>query len=165
MFHFISDYEYVQKLGRCYKFHLMPMNWTEAYAACYTEQSYLAVINSQDEADYLVNLTNKTPKDKVEGNFLRGAVHLGFQLKKNRWQTVVRNMPLSDSGYIKWGGGQPDGKGEEKCGSMFYNGHLNDIRCDQNLFFICEHEIDLLRNSQILRFGEVFTTAKSLVGM
>lgn len=74
-------------------------------------------------------------------------------------------MPLSESGYTEWGGGQPDGKGAEKCGSMFYNGSLNDIRCDINLFFICEHEIDLLRNDQDLRFGEVFTTAKPHAGM
>ena len=66
-------------------------------------------------------------------------------------------MPLEQSGYTVWGGGQPDGKGEEKCGSMFYNAQLNDISCDRRLFFICEHEIDLLRNSYILRFGDVFT--------
>lgn len=66
-------------------------------------------------------------------------------------------MPLEDSGYSKWGGGQPDGKGQEKCGSMFYNGHLNDISCDRLLFFICEHEINLLSNDFILRFGDVFT--------
>lgn len=70
------------------------MNWSDAYTVCNTEQSYLAVINSQDEADFLVNLTNNTPKDNVEGNFLRGAVHLGFQFKKNRWQTIIRSKLL-----------------------------------------------------------------------
>ncbi|XP_047527581.1 C-type mannose receptor 2-like isoform X1 [Vanessa atalanta] len=159
-----QGYEYVKKLGRCYKFHLTPMNWTDAFTVCNTEQSYLAVINSQDEADHLVDMTRKAPKDNVEGNYVRGAVHLGFQFKRNRWQTIIKNMPLPDSGYTNWGGGQPDGKGEEKCGSMFYNGHLNDICCDQSLFFICEHEIDLLRNSYVLRFGDVFT-AKPHDGM
>ncbi|CAH0721768.1 unnamed protein product, partial [Brenthis ino] len=151
------SYEYNKNLGRCYKFHLTPSNWTDAYATCNTELSYLAVINSQAEADYLKELTEKAKKHEVQGDFLRGAVHLGFRLRKNKWQTIINNMPLEDSGYSKWGGGQPDGKGQEMCGSMFYNGSLNDIGCDRLLFFICEHEIDLLRNDFILRFGDVFT--------
>lgn len=62
---------------------------------------------------------------------------------------------LADSGYINWGYGQPDGAArgvDERCGSMFYNGHLNDIRCDRKCFFICEHEVDTLATKFDNRF-------------
>ncbi|XP_039746854.1 secretory phospholipase A2 receptor-like isoform X2 [Pararge aegeria] len=147
-------YEFNEKLGKCYKFHLNPMNWTDAYKVCDSEQSYLAIINDDKEAEYMTNLTSRAPKDKVEGNYLRGAVHLGFKNNKG-WKTI-KGMTLRDSGYSKWGGGQPDGGDKELCGSMFYNGHLNDISCGQNMFFICEHEIDILSTDYALRFGEVF---------
>ncbi|XP_023935049.1 macrophage mannose receptor 1 isoform X2 [Bicyclus anynana] len=144
-----TAYEYNEAKGRCYKFHLQPMNWSDAYTVCNSEQSYLAIINDEAEANILANLTSRAPKDKVEGNYLRGAVHLGFKNNKG-WKTI-KGKPLRESGYSKWGGGQPDGGEQEKCGSMFYNGHLNDISCDQRLFFICEHEIDILSTDYALR--------------
>lgn len=67
------------------------MNWTDAYTVCNTEQSYLAIINSQDEANHLKELTAKTKKDQVQGDFLRGAVHLGYRLKKGRWKTIINS--------------------------------------------------------------------------
>ncbi|CAG9585295.1 unnamed protein product [Danaus chrysippus] len=60
---------------------------------------------------------------------------------------------LRRSGYTKWGVGQPDGKGKETCGSMFFNGKLNDISCDQRCFFICEHEPPTLTTEYDFRFG------------
>ncbi|CAB3254834.1 unnamed protein product [Arctia plantaginis] len=151
------DYTFNEKLGRCYKFHLKPLNWTEAYAVCSTEQAYLAVINTQAEADYLVAMTESAPKNQVTGDFMAGAVLLGFHDRSDEgWQTV-RGTSLADSGYANWGYGQPDGatRGvDERCGSMFYNGHLNDIRCDRKCFFICEHEVDTLTTDFDNRFGD-----------
>ncbi|XP_045785080.1 macrophage mannose receptor 1-like isoform X1 [Maniola jurtina] len=154
-----TAYEFNEKKGRCYKFHLNPTNWTEAYKVCDSEQSYLAIINDDEEATFLSNLTNRAPKDKVEGDYLRGAVHLGFKNNNQVWKTI-KGVTLRNSGYSKWGGGQPDGGENEKCGSMFYNGQLNDISCGTNLFFICEHEIDILSTGYVLRFGEVFKPIK-----
>lgn len=86
------DYIFNQQLGRCYQLHTKPLNWTDAHAACHAEQGYLAVINSQEEADYLVQLT-QTPVKKVSGNFMRGAVHLGFHNRgDDGWQTVRGNV-------------------------------------------------------------------------
>lgn len=136
------DYEYSEALGRCYKFHLKPLNWTDAYAICSAEQSYLAIINSPKEADYLKNLTQQAPKENVAGDYLRGAVHLGFHNRDGEgWQTT-KGVSLESSGYAEWSYTQPDGNGEEKCGSMFYTGGLNDIGCGVRMFFICEHNID-----------------------
>ncbi|CAG4989006.1 unnamed protein product [Parnassius apollo] len=142
------DYKYNEALGRCYKFHLNPLNWKDAFEACDSEDAYLAIINSQNEADYLVNITAEAPKDKVKGWYLRGAVHLGFSYdpSENGWRTITGET-LDDAGYSMWGNNQPDGGEDEQCGSMFYNGFLNDISCEaQRCFFICEREIELLNN-------------------
>lgn len=41
------------------------------------------------EADHLVKITADTPKDKVTGDFLSGAVHLGFHNKdSDGWKTI-----------------------------------------------------------------------------
>ncbi|KAL0894022.1 hypothetical protein ABMA27_014088 [Loxostege sticticalis] len=148
-----SDYVFEDNLGKCYKFHLGPKTWPEAYAICNAELSYLAVINSQDEADHLKKMTELAPKDHVQGNFLRGAVHLGFHKRGGEWKTI-KGTRLEDSGYSKWGNQQPDGGDKETCGSMFYNGHFNDLKCDTNCFFICEHDVGSLGSAFDDRFGD-----------
>ncbi|KPI91593.1 Hemolymph lipopolysaccharide-binding protein [Papilio xuthus] len=140
------DYKYNVDLGRCYKFHLHPLTWREAVEACDAEQAYLAIINSQQEASHLVNITASAPKDKVQGWYLRGAVHLGFNYDTTEedWRTTTGET-LEQAGYAMWGNYQPDGGESERCGSMFYNGHLNDIGCEgHRCFFICEKENELL---------------------
>lgn len=59
---------------------------------CDSEQSYLAIINDEEEASHLTNLTNKASKDNVEGNYLRGAVHLGFKKNNGIWKTIKGNF-------------------------------------------------------------------------
>lgn len=148
------SYMYNGDLGKCYKFHLRPMNWTSAHAICLAEQSYLAVINSQKEADYLVKMTKEAPKDRFKGHYLSGAVHLGFHNQLGEGYTTVYGTPLEESGYTHWGGGQPDGRDHEFCGSMFFNGGLNDMFCGSICFFICEHDIGAFNSSFDERFGE-----------
>ncbi|XP_072944258.1 uncharacterized protein [Epargyreus clarus] len=147
-----SDYVYSEQHARCYKFHLTPRNWTDAHAVCNAEQSYLAVINSEGERAHLVDITAAAPKDTVVGDYLRGGVHLGFQNKKG-WVTV-KGVPLHLSGYSRWAYGQPDGGGNELCGSMFFSGELNDIGCFHKMFFICEHEVQILTEDIKYKFGE-----------
>ncbi|XP_013146398.1 PREDICTED: C-type mannose receptor 2-like isoform X2 [Papilio polytes] len=140
------DYKYNEDLGRCYKFHLFPLSWKDALEACDAEQAYLAIINSQLEAEHLVNITALAPKDKVKGAYIRGAVHLGFSYDKtiDDWKTVMGET-LEQAGYASWGNNQPDGGENERCGSMFYNGQLNDVSCTTvRCFFICERENKLL---------------------
>ncbi|XP_028037911.1 C-type mannose receptor 2-like [Bombyx mandarina] len=136
-----TDYAYSDVLGRCYKMYLTPMTWSEAYRVCSADQSYLAIINTKEEADHLVNMTRLAPKDKVRGKYLAGAVFLGFHNKNKDGWTTIKGGALDNSGYTQWGNGQPDGGDKELCGSMFYNGQLNDISCTQTCLFICEHDV------------------------
>ncbi|XP_049867542.1 secretory phospholipase A2 receptor-like [Pectinophora gossypiella] len=150
-----QDYVYNDALGRCYKFHTDPKNWTEAITYCSAEQSYLAIINSQVEDDYLVKLTEDAKKDGVSGLSLIGAVYLGFHnVDGTGWKTI-KGTPLEDTGYPKWGNQQPDGGTNETCGSMFYTGQLNDVSCHHKMFYICEHDIKNLSGAIDERFNQL----------
>lgn len=65
------------------------MNWTSAHAVCIAEQSYLAVVNSQEEANYLKQMIDEAPKNKYKGQYLAGAVHIGFHNMFNEGYTTV----------------------------------------------------------------------------
>nr|QWY13104.1 IML7 [Mythimna separata] len=84
-----SDYIYNQDIGKCYKLHTTPMNWTDAYAACRIESTSLALINNRMEADYLAKLTENTPEPLVSEQYLQGVYHVGFHNRfLEGWQTV-----------------------------------------------------------------------------
>ncbi|XP_052757508.1 uncharacterized protein LOC113522745 isoform X2 [Galleria mellonella] len=134
----IDDYTYSETLNRCYKFHLTPKNWNEAYATCIAEQSFLAVIENQAEADYFVKLIREAPKHTVQVNYSRGTVFLGFHNIDGEYWKTVNGAALEGIGYSKWG--YFYGDDNEKCGSMFYNGELNKMGCHHKSFFICEYD-------------------------
>ncbi|KAG6442753.1 hypothetical protein O3G_MSEX002495 [Manduca sexta] len=129
-----------EDLGRCYKFFLTPMNWTEAFAVCNAEESYLAIINSDEEANFLKKMTKDNPKYTVKGNYLAGVVMLGFHNRDRQGWLTIKGATLEDSGYTQWGYAQPDVDDKYLCGAMFYNGELTYGDCSQRSFFICEKE-------------------------
>ncbi|XP_030038683.2 macrophage mannose receptor 1 isoform X1 [Manduca sexta] len=135
-----------EDLGRCYKFFLTPMNWTEALAVCNAEESYLAIINSKQEADYLKKLTEDAPKDKVRGDYTAGVVMLGFGNRFKQGWLSVKGATLEASGYSHWGYAQPDVDNKDLCGAMFYNGELTYSDCSPRSFFICEKEYTYTRH-------------------
>lgn len=87
----VPGYKYNVDLERCYKFHLNPLTWRDAVEACDAEEATLATLNSKLEADHLVNITADAPKDKVQGSYLSGAVHLGFYYDQTQksWRTFT----------------------------------------------------------------------------
>ncbi|XP_041977473.1 macrophage mannose receptor 1-like [Aricia agestis] len=146
------DYEFVDILGRCYKLHLTPRTWSDAYAVCRMEQSYLAIPNTQGEAKYLAKLMDRAALHKdIEYS---GVIHLGFK-KTGTWKTTY-GVPLYDSGYKNWAKGQPEGN-DNICGSMSNDTLLSGVNCEDKAIFICEHEISLLKLSIDTRFGTVDT--------
>ncbi|KAI5646938.1 lectin c-type domain-containing protein [Phthorimaea operculella] len=141
-----TDYVFSETLNRCYKFHSVPKNWTEAVSMCHAEQSYLAVINSQAEADFLVRLATKHHDDEAPGLTLRGQILSGFHNRLGEGWKTVKGEDLEASGYTAWRPSEPSGDG--LCGAFtfkkiwsFSPGHLNDSACDFCGFFVCEHEI------------------------
>ncbi|KAL0842207.1 hypothetical protein ABMA28_014368 [Loxostege sticticalis] len=123
-----------------------------AYATCNAEQSYLAIVDSQAEADHLTRMTASALRDNVQGNLEQPAVFLGFHKRRGVWSTT-KGTKLVNSGYSKWGNQQPDGGDNETCGAMFYTGLLQDLKCDLKCFFICEHDVANLSNVFDDRYG------------
>ncbi|XP_013180342.1 PREDICTED: C-type mannose receptor 2-like [Papilio xuthus] len=137
------DYKYSKELNKCYKFHTQPKSWRFAADICESEQAYLAIPNSQQEADYLSKITNEDPKN-YGGRYLSGVVHLGYRYNEtlHDWITL-KGDTLKQAGYSKWYVYQPDGGERELCGSMQYNGQLNDVTCEtMDCYFICERDND-----------------------
>lgn len=93
----ISDYKYDDTLGKCYKFHSEPKGWREAYATCNAEQSYLAIVDSQAEADHLTRMTASALRDNVQGNLEQPAVFLGFHKRRGVWSTTKGRIIVADS--------------------------------------------------------------------
>lgn len=66
------------------------MNWTDAYKACGGEGGYLAVINSDTEAELLKQLFEKYSASVLTGTNLDNVVSIGFYYWKlsNSWWTI-----------------------------------------------------------------------------
>lgn len=65
------------------------MTWSEAYAVCFKEQSYLAVVNSPAEATYFTNLMREESNDKRLRRNVTGVIYLGFQnINGESWTTI-----------------------------------------------------------------------------
>ncbi|KAJ8732163.1 hypothetical protein PYW08_014893 [Mythimna loreyi] len=102
------DYKYNEKTGKCYKIHPVPLNWTEAYNVCSSEQSHLPVANDWVVINTLVKLFETAPKEWNAGSYLRGIYHLGIHNRFNDgWQTV-KGTPFNNS-LALWGTRLNDG--------------------------------------------------------
>nr|AQY54446.1 immulectin 10 [Hepialus xiaojinensis] len=127
---------------KCYKLHLEPKTWSEAFTICHAEQSYLAIINNDVEAKLLKETLAKHPKDTLKGNFYKDGAYLGFhdQFTEGEFVTVF-GQRLAETGYVEWSPGQPDNANKnENCGSIFRSGLLNDINCAYKLLYFCERD-------------------------
>ncbi|KAJ8722603.1 hypothetical protein PYW07_003783 [Mythimna separata] len=141
------DYTYNKDIGKCYKLHTTPMNWTDAYAMCRTELTSLAIISNRMEAEYLGRLTESTPKPRVCGKYQKGLYHVGFHNRFNEgWQTVA-GTPMNVDAELWFDGNQPDENNYEECISMFFNGLLINTSCNMKSLFICEQNIIPTSNS------------------
>nr|AQY54441.1 immulectin 5 [Hepialus xiaojinensis] len=128
----------------CYKLHLTPKTWTDAFATCHAEQSYLAIVNSADEAQFFKEQLADHPPASLHGDFFKDGIYLGFHdLFSEGSHVTILGTPLSQTGFAQWSPGQPDNAGQnENCGHMYRSGLLNDINCSSyKLIFFCERDI------------------------
>lgn len=118
--------------------------WQDARNICKEDGGDLAVINSEAEAQVLVELMAKSHPhfDSDDLNY----VLIGFDdIHHNGKYVTVDGKSLKEAGYEKWARGEPNnGKGSiEDCGSMFKDGRLNDMPCWKKCGFVCELNISL----------------------
>nr|XP_021181374.2 C-type mannose receptor 2 [Helicoverpa armigera] len=133
------DYKLNQNNGKCYKLHTKPMDWNGANAVCDAELTSLAVINDQQDADYLAELAESALARNIGGNYVRGIFHLGFSNKHGDGWTTVKGTPLNKDASLWWGGSVPDDNDSQQCGAMFYTGRLTPVDCNHRSLFVCEH--------------------------
>ncbi|XP_058864148.1 CD209 antigen-like protein D isoform X2 [Acipenser ruthenus] len=108
--------------GKCYYFSNENRDWKKAREFCQSQDSDLAVINSDEELNYL--------KGKVRVDHLVGMSDLETE---GVWKWLDGSLV---DGRM-WNPGEPNNQGKEDCGEMS-NGKLNDIPCNIKQRWICE---------------------------
>ncbi|XP_063380575.1 macrophage mannose receptor 1-like [Cydia fagiglandana] len=146
-----NGYIYNAKIGSCYKFHREDKWWKDAFASCDSEGAYLAIINSDDEAEVLKKLFRANQYGRREGqvpDWVNEVAHIGFVdwgREGGLWMTI-HGQTLEDAGYLEWNHGEPNNATNQFCGAMFINGRFDDVNCydgdpDQwTRSFICEKQ-------------------------
>ncbi|XP_013143372.1 PREDICTED: uncharacterized protein LOC106107186 [Papilio polytes] len=143
------EYHYDSRTGSCYKFHDVGKSWSRAFMACASEGAYLAIINSNVEANALSGLYGKYPDYQISGK-VKHAAHIGFLSWGDigTW-TTIHGQSIKAAGYSKFAKGQPDSPDVTPCGGMFRNGELDDFSCQATGPFICEKTPDSLYENAI----------------
>ncbi|XP_044737456.1 hemolymph lipopolysaccharide-binding protein-like [Chrysoperla carnea] len=129
-----------------YKYHRDPQTWAKARQICEVEGGYLAIVNSEEEANFLRGMMSKYPDDVLTDVVHKSCVFLGFHdyFKEGEFVTID-GKSLESSGYMHWAAGQPDNAGgKENCGALLRNGRLFDLPCGDKIPFICEISTDTL---------------------
>ncbi|XP_028678531.1 hepatic lectin-like [Erpetoichthys calabaricus] len=106
-----------------YYFSIERRNWMAARDACVSVFSYLAVINSEDEKNFI--------KNKITEDFWVGLSDLE---KENEWKWITGESV--DKRF--WAPGEPNNQNEEDCGEFKKSGTLNDIPCTAEKLWVCE---------------------------
>ncbi|XP_047517696.1 C-type mannose receptor 2-like [Pieris napi] len=140
------DYHLDPRTGSCYKFHFVARNWTRAFMTCAAEGAYLAIINSDTEADILKELFAKYPDSALRFTNSKDIAFVGFHDwgERNVW-TTIHGQSIENAGFNTFDVNQPDeAPNGEFCGGMFRSGKLDDAWCYVRMAFICEKSVDSL---------------------
>ncbi|KAJ8730397.1 hypothetical protein PYW07_017435 [Mythimna separata] len=163
---FISaeEYQYEPRTGSCYKLHEERQEWTRAQLICTAEGGYLAVVNDEEEAMILKNMSSKRALKVSKYNDWE-PMFIGIRDwdKKGIWSTVQGDS--IENVYNVWGWGQPDNLGQNQyCGSLLKNGQLDDTWCHAKALFMCERDPNKTRFTDPSTKAPTEPDLKSLVG-
>ncbi|XP_044726532.1 hemolymph lipopolysaccharide-binding protein-like [Chrysoperla carnea] len=130
-----------EDLGSYYKYQTTPNTWPNARGICESEGGHLVIINSEKEASFLLSLMGQHPASSLDRRVTTtDYIFIGFHDLFKDWEFVtVLDQTIEAAGYFDWvPGGANNAGGNEKCGSLWRNGGLNDITCNFLLTFVCE---------------------------
>nr|XP_060615805.1 CD209 antigen-like protein C [Anolis sagrei ordinatus] len=102
-------------------------HWEEAKKLCAAANSYLIIINSRTEQDFVVR--------KIK----QSSVWLGLSDTEieRTWRWVDGSLLQEHNRY--WRHGEPNNAGNvENCAVLYKEKNWNDIPCDKNVHFVCE---------------------------
>ncbi|XP_064071965.1 macrophage mannose receptor 1-like isoform X2 [Vanessa tameamea] len=139
-----KEYKLESLTGNCYKFHQIGKPWKRAFMTCAAEGSYLAVINSPQEALLLKNIYDAN-HSKIRPGTSKDVINIGMHdwNEHGVWRTI-HGLTIEEAGYADWAQGQPDNSSGQFCGAMFRNSKLDDFWCHASAPFICEKSLDSL---------------------
>ncbi|CAH2106821.1 unnamed protein product [Euphydryas editha] len=137
-----KEYELSPLTGNCYKFHRYGRTWSRAHMTCAAEGGYLAIINSEDEAQHLKKLYEENHSKMFPGGRLVIFIGMKNWDGNGDWRTI-HGLKIEEAGYAKWDQGQPD-RPSHHCGAMFRNSNLDNFDCDSIASFICEKSVNSL---------------------
>ncbi|KAJ0174719.1 hypothetical protein K1T71_009827 [Dendrolimus kikuchii] len=147
-----NGFIYNDTLDKCYKFHGTPMSWRDAYAVCYHEQSYLAIADSQDEADFFTTFIEEggtiLEYSLAISDSYDEALWLGFQNIYGEGWITVKDTPvkvLGDDRKDTW----LRRLNIRDCGYISKDGSLGLMYCTLARPFICELDTTSLNNRYV----------------
>ncbi|XP_077294185.1 macrophage mannose receptor 1-like [Arctopsyche grandis] len=117
------------------------MAWNQARIVCMSEGSQLALIESEEEQDFLTKILNE-PQNRVTNVKYPGCALLGFHALFKRGDFfTLKGQAVSTLNYFKWNPGEPNhGKPDEDCGAMRPSGRMDDFPCSYASPFFCERQ-------------------------
>ncbi|XP_067013912.2 C-type mannose receptor 2 [Anabrus simplex] len=130
-----------------YKFHSKSATWDEARKVCRDEGGHLAIINSPQEEQVLIELFKRHKRlfrHVTNVNF----IFIGFhdQISEANYMTLY-GEPLTSAGFYTWYANEPNDDGiqipGEDCGVLGFTGGLGDAPCLWMLAYVCEQELYL----------------------
>ncbi|XP_039628376.1 C-type lectin domain family 4 member M-like isoform X2 [Polypterus senegalus] len=111
--------------GHQYYFSSNRLSWTSARDTCTSMSSYLAVVTTEQEQDFIISKMRE-----------RSWVGLSDLEEESVWKWTT-GEPVEQS---FWESGEPNNEFDEDCGEIKENGKLNDIPCNLRRRFVCEKD-------------------------
>ena len=104
------------------------LNWSDARTTCQNLGGDLAIIRSQDENNFIIDILNKQQRIQDLGAWI------GLYRKADNMFYWIDDTPLAGQ-YSTWANGKPDSQ-DEKCANIFMTGSRrkygkwNDLTCN-----------------------------------
>ncbi|KAG9484728.1 hypothetical protein GDO78_008041 [Eleutherodactylus coqui] len=115
----------------CYLLSEDAQNWEESLSWCRMKGGYLAVINDEDEQDFLEGFLNDT-----------AWIGLSDHRREGNWRWVDETPYESTTWF--WQPDQPDNDGDEDCVSLSPASKCSDDKCGEKYTSACERRAERL---------------------
>ncbi|KAG8551386.1 hypothetical protein GDO81_004087, partial [Engystomops pustulosus] len=113
----------------CYLQSEDPHSWEESLSWCRMKGGYLAVVNDEDEQNFLEDLVKNITW-----------IGLSDHHREGNWRWVD-GTPYESTIWF-WSADQPDNDGNEDCVTLSFASRWNDDKCGQKYKSLCERRAD-----------------------
>ncbi|XP_076439637.1 uncharacterized protein LOC143279477 [Babylonia areolata] len=130
------------KTATCYRVVQEPRSWWEARAFCQQDGGTLAVLDTPNRAQFIVDLMSSGVYSSAT-RFLfigasRPAEDWDVGMTKGQLYFVWENGQPVETASTFWGPSEPNGAGKENVLSVTHHGGWNDVGTQHSMSFICQ---------------------------